>query len=440
MGHPEELLYKYFIGLTAVDGSISVYRLEGHSPRRFKPRTGDPEIDQPDLFAVFDEESSSITGYLNDRTTVDFTFDPAAVTWTGAGTRERKFRVRFEHAEPVRYNLQRRPEFKVARYFKEEITYQFTKQSKHGPLLESQPLLYRCSMNVNEACNVRIDFYEIKAGKNRDVPPNYFAYVLVSGSLLKGSHGRLLIPIRMPTRHEVMRITDCGLLELQYTVIRSCPAVTERSAKRSIFRPIELVNSMLHIGHRGCGTSYPQPGAPNSSVCENTIASFNRAAECGADFVEFDVMLDVDAQPIVYHDHTVLVKGIENHLNELAVKDLLAEHLSSDKVFHISETDGKRVLSKSGWETPFPTLLNVFKYVNKDVGFNIELKYPMMLVNGNSELNPTADSTFRKEYKEMRLPYWNKNVFVDGILHVVLGCAGSRPLVFSSFDLDCCTM
>jgi glycerophosphoryl diester phosphodiesterase len=49
------------------------------------------------------------------------------------------------------------------------------------------------------------------------------------------------------------------------------------------------------LGHRGARAIAP----------ENTIASFRKAMECGADGVEFDVILSKDAVPVVIHDDTL---------------------------------------------------------------------------------------------------------------------------------------
>jgi glycerophosphoryl diester phosphodiesterase len=49
------------------------------------------------------------------------------------------------------------------------------------------------------------------------------------------------------------------------------------------------------IAHRGASAYAP----------ENTLASFKKAHEFGARFVEFDVMLSVDGEPFVFHDDKV---------------------------------------------------------------------------------------------------------------------------------------
>ena len=52
---------------------------------------------------------------------------------------------------------------------------------------------------------------------------------------------------------------------------------------------------MLVIGHRGSTVDRP----------ENTMPSFARALEAGADGFEFDVQLSADGAPVVIHDETV---------------------------------------------------------------------------------------------------------------------------------------
>ena len=49
------------------------------------------------------------------------------------------------------------------------------------------------------------------------------------------------------------------------------------------------------MGHRGAAGLAP----------ENTLASIRKVAECGLDWVEFDVMLAGDGVPILYHDDTL---------------------------------------------------------------------------------------------------------------------------------------
>lgn len=49
------------------------------------------------------------------------------------------------------------------------------------------------------------------------------------------------------------------------------------------------------IGHRGYPAKYP----------ENTILSFKKAIECGADGIEMDVHLSSDGKPFIFHDFSL---------------------------------------------------------------------------------------------------------------------------------------
>jgi glycerophosphoryl diester phosphodiesterase len=69
-------------------------------------------------------------------------------------------------------------------------------------------------------------------------------------------------------------------------------------------------------------------------------------------------------------------------------------------------------------------LFETFKNISEEVGFNIELKYPQMQVNGENECDT----------------YFERNEFVDIILAEVLNNAGHRRIVFSSFEADICKM
>jgi glycerophosphoryl diester phosphodiesterase len=58
---------------------------------------------------------------------------------------------------------------------------------------------------------------------------------------------------------------------------------------------LQQVKRPLNLGHRGALSLAP----------ENTLASFARARDSGADGVEFDVQLSADAQLVIIHDHTL---------------------------------------------------------------------------------------------------------------------------------------
>lgn len=79
----------------------------------------------------------------------------------------------------------------------------------------------------------------------------------------------------------------------------------------------------VEVGHRGMGVSYTKLDYNIQLISiifflrfatarENTIYSLNKAAQQGADFVEFDVQLTKDKIPVVYHDFHVLISVAKN--------------------------------------------------------------------------------------------------------------------------------
>lgn len=105
------------------------------------------------------------------------------------------------------------------------------------------------------------------------------------------------------------------------------------------------MNKILKIGHRGAKGYEP----------ENTLVSFEKALQMGADGIELDVHLSTDGHLIVIHDETVdrttNGKGV---VNQLTVQEL--------KAFRINDT------------YEIPTLEEVLDLVNQRCFVNIELK------------------------------------------------------------------
>jgi len=108
----------------------------------------------------------------------------------------------------------------------------------------------------------------------------------------------------------------------------------------------------LNLGHRGAREVAP----------ENTLASFSKALELGADGVELDVMLSKDNHVIVIHDYTVdrttdgNGKVRDHSLDELRVLDAGS--------WFGEEYAGERI----------PTLDEVFEATPAESIINIELK------------------------------------------------------------------
>lgn len=104
---------------------------------------------------------------------------------------------------------------------------------------------------------------------------------------------------------------------------------------------------MIIIGHRGaCGY---EP--------ENTLRSFAKAIELGADMVELDVQVCRTGELVVIHDDTV-DRTTDGHGR---VADL-----SFDELRAFDAGQGERI----------PTLVEVFDLVDRRVPINVELKSP----------------------------------------------------------------
>ena len=106
------------------------------------------------------------------------------------------------------------------------------------------------------------------------------------------------------------------------------------------------------IGHRGGAAGYP----------ENTLASFKKAVELGADGVEFDVQLTEDNEVVVIHDElidrTMTDTGLVRDYKLSELKDMSAgEYYSSDFK-----------------DEKIPTLREVLEVVSDLEIINIELK------------------------------------------------------------------
>ncbi len=116
----------------------------------------------------------------------------------------------------------------------------------------------------------------------------------------------------------------------------------------------------LHFGHRGAPKVAP----------ENTIASFQKAREMGADGVELDVMLCADGEVVVSHDFSVdRTTDGQGRVQDLALADLKALDAGS---WFGPEFSGERI----------PTLLEVVQWAGDDLLLNIELKNPGIGTDG----------------------------------------------------------
>jgi glycerophosphoryl diester phosphodiesterase len=108
------------------------------------------------------------------------------------------------------------------------------------------------------------------------------------------------------------------------------------------------------VAHRGIPTEAP----------ENTIASFQRAVELGADAIELDVRLTADKIPVVYHYFYLQ----ENTSASGAIFDFTLEQLRDVKVFCKNNPAAKY--------GRISTLSEILEMFGGKIGFEIEIKGP----------------------------------------------------------------
>ena len=231
------------------------------------------------------------------------------------------------------------------------------------------------------------------------------------------------------------------------------------------------MSSTMVIGHRGLGKNIA--GRRSLQLGENTIQSFIAAANLGASYVEFDVQLTKDHVPVIYHDFLVSETGIDAPVHTLTLEQFL--HVNGTRVpgesrpnsplplqdpqitgLRNSESKRQRSLSvggsgydpyvmdekmkhtrdfkKKGFkgnsrgshiQAPFATLEEMFKTLPSSVGFNIEMKYPML---------------FESEDEGMDTYAVELNSFVDTVLTKVYDLGKGRNMIFSSFNPDICLL
>jgi len=233
------------------------------------------------------------------------------------------------------------------------------------------------------------------------------------------------------------------------------------------------MTSTMVIGHRGLGKNV---AARNSlQLGENTIQSFIAAANLGASYVEFDVQLTKDHVPVIYHDFLVSETGIDApvhtltleqflHVNNgrtprqsrpgspvladkavaqaingadprkhrsMSLGDLKNDDASEDmreRMKHTRDFKSKGFKGNSRGnfiQAPFTTLEEMFKKLPESIGFNIEMKYPML---------------HESEAEEMDTYAVELNSFVDTVLTKVYDLCKKRNVIFSSFNPDICLL
>jgi len=241
----------------------------------------------------------------------------------------------------------------------------------------------------------------------------------------------------------------------------------EITAKQTYWK--ELSSTMV-IGHRGLGKN--MTSNRSLQLGENTLQSFIAAANLGANYVEFDVQLTKDHVPVIYHDFLVSETGIDAPVHTLTLEQFLHVNNASirpsrppsppkdgpkdspqfrvvrgadrqrslslghnapdydmaERMKHTRDfkSKGYKANSRGNFiQAPFTTLQEMFLQLPEHVGFNIEMKYPML-----HELEEHEMDTYAVEL----------NSFVDTVLTKVYDLGKKRKIIFSSFNPEICLL
>jgi glycerophosphodiester phosphodiesterase len=125
-------------------------------------------------------------------------------------------------------------------------------------------------------------------------------------------------------------------------------------------------------------------------------------------------------------------RGETSHASEPRSRSAGDPYIDAERRAGDARMAHTRGFSKKSWKgngfghfvkSPFITLNDAFEKLPDDLGFNVEVKYPMLSEAQDEEMLASAVEP---------------NVFVDKILKAVFDLAGDRKVVFSSFHPDLC--
>ncbi|KRT79340.1 hypothetical protein AMK59_6947 [Oryctes borbonicus] len=300
-------------------------------------------------------------------------------------------------------------------------------QKQFGNKFQADDLIiFQCYILNLANTALLIDVYVYSSKAIDDEPPYHAGFCYILPSLFQASTGSIILPLTSTKQRPL------GELKLEYLLIEPLPTF-KCDLRKTYSRYWKKTKRGLNVGHRGSGSSFKYQMEDSAEIRENTIASLKTAVMHGADYVEFDVQLSKDFVPVIYHDYHVCIAMrkkktlMDGDMYEIPIKDLTLDQLRMLKLYNIMEgkTKNPRFFDEDLEEhQPFPTLKSALELLDSKCGFNIEIKWTNKYADGTFELNDAIDI----------------NRFVDTILDVVLNYAGDRPIIFSSFNPDICTL
>ncbi|KAI4245539.1 MAG: hypothetical protein LQ352_006551 [Teloschistes flavicans] len=334
--------------------------------------------------------------------------------------------------------------------------------------INTEPIVF----TANDATKVKIlfDIVPTYAGNNSQIVGRGVALLSSIkpsiGSQRISLQGDVAVPIIAANTLEVI-----GSVNFNFLIIK--PFSHPKMTIRENHMYWKSMSSTMVIGHRGLGKNVA--ARRSLQLGENTIQSFIAAANLGASYVEFDVQLTKDHVPVIYHDFLVSETGIDAPVHTLTLEQFL--HVSrtrtprssrpsspapqnpnvqtikngdptrrlrsmslghsdndtatsdmSERMKHTRDFKEKGYKGNSRGnfiQAPFTTLEEMFRKLPEHVGFNIEMKYPMLHESEEQEMD-----TYAVEL----------NSFVDTVLTKVYDLGHDRPIIFSSFNPDICLL
>uniref|UniRef100_A0A0F7Z1M7 Glycerophosphocholine phosphodiesterase GPCPD1 n=1 Tax=Micrurus fulvius TaxID=8637 RepID=A0A0F7Z1M7_MICFL len=454
----KNITYRYFQGSflepKTIDGpcQVIIHKWETHLPARSITPLDNISIDDG-LFGVFDDVESVDSGWLTCQTEIRLRLhfsEKPPVSITKKKFKKSRFRVKLtlegleeededddddDRLSPVLHH-------KMANTLETSLISDTEYKSRHSQpecgygLQPDRWTEYTIQTMEPDNLELIFDFFEEDLSETviqgDEIPGHVGSACLLSSTLEESgkSAGILTLPIMSRISRKTI-----GKVRVDYIIIKpingfSCDM---EASYAKYWRP----RTGLDVGHRGAGNSTTTTKL--AKIRENTIASLKNAAKHGAAFVEFDVHLSRDHIPIIYHDLTCCIamkKKKETEpleLFEIAVKELTFPQLKLLKLTHVTALKSKDSQESFKEEEnvpsemqPFPSLQSVLELIPEEVGFNIEIKWICQQKDGVWDGNLST--------------YFDMNVYLDIILKTVLLKAGSRRVIFSSFDADICTM
>jgi len=316
----------------------------------------------------------------------------------------------FEDAEQFSINCISAEKVHLVRVFTSEKTGDSMIQNKDSVVT------FECRCFETDLKNLKLEFQVVSEKESLDEVIGNFEFDFKK---IDKSQGRLKLDIKNG------RVV-CGKIACSYLHVKSFENNYDCMQKSHDYWRGE---KQLRGGHRGSGNSFT--GNVLSDVRENTIDSFRAAFDQGkADFVEFDVTITRDLLPVVYHDLGLAMDGNATTINRQTSTALHeACKTSPTLVKHLSQIDGRAGDLQFDVSKPWdmPDLSEMFLDLPVELGFNLEVKWPTVNVEMNSEnmLGQDAD-------------WFDMNQYVDQILSVVMKVSGERELIFSCFDPNVC--